>query len=168
MELSYCTNVHPAEDLDGVLEQLDAFAGPVRRAAGLDQLGVGLWLPADLAARLAGSAEDRARLRARLDLNGLELRMVAILREFGTERVLVNSAADWGNSDPLKTRKTGQAMLDAGFTEHDVDVVLWQNPVAFYGQSGRLHLDPVPGFVEREPLAPATFEGNSVLRGARV
>ncbi len=28
MELSYCTNVHPAEDLDGVLEQLDAFAGP--------------------------------------------------------------------------------------------------------------------------------------------
>jgi predicted metal-dependent TIM-barrel fold hydrolase len=97
-----------------------------------------------------------------------ERRMVAILREYGTERMLVNSAADWGQSDPLKTRKTGQAMLDAGFTEYDVDVVLWQNPVAFYGQSGRLHLDPVPGFVDREPLAPATFEGNSVLRGARV
>ena len=76
MELSYCTNVHPAEDLEGVLEQLDAFAGPVRRAAGLDRLGVGLWLPADLAARLAGSAVDRARLRARLDLNGLELRTI--------------------------------------------------------------------------------------------
>ena len=43
--------------------------------------------------------------------------MVAILREYGTERMLVNSAADWGNSDPLKTRKTGQAMLAAGFTE---------------------------------------------------
>ncbi|MDR6905675.1 putative metal-dependent TIM-barrel fold hydrolase [Agromyces sp. 3263] len=96
-----------------------------------------------------------------------EHRMVAILREYGTERMLVNSAADWGQSDPLKTRKTAQAMLDAGFTEHDVDVVLWQNPVAFYGQSGRLHLDPVPGFVEHEPLVPATFEGNSVLRGAR-
>jgi len=96
-----------------------------------------------------------------------EHRMVAILREYGTERMLVNSAADWGQSDPLKTRKTAQAMLDAGFTEHDVDVVLWQNPVAFYGQSGRLHLDPVPGFVEHEPLAPVTFEGNSVLRGAR-
>lgn len=96
-----------------------------------------------------------------------ERRMVAILREYGTERMLVNSAADWGQSDPLKTSKTGQAMLDAGFTEHDVDVVLWQNPVAFYGQSGRLHLDPVPGFVEHEPLAPATFEGNSLLRGVR-
>lgn len=96
-----------------------------------------------------------------------EHRMVAILREYGTERMLVNSAADWGQSDPLKTRKTAGAMLDAGFTEHDVDVVLWQNPVAFYGQSGRLHLDPVPGFVDHEPLVPATFEGNSVLRGAR-
>ena len=43
--------------------------------------------------------------------------MVAILREYGTERMLVNSAADWGRSDPLKTRKTAEAMLAAGFTE---------------------------------------------------
>ena len=76
MELSYCTNVHPAEDLDGVLEQLDAFAGPVRRAAGLDRLGVGLWLPAELAARLASSAEDRRRLQARLEVDGLVLRTI--------------------------------------------------------------------------------------------
>ena len=97
-----------------------------------------------------------------------EQRMVAILREYGTDRMLVNSAADWGQSDPLKTRMTGQAMLDAGFTEHDVDVVLWQNPVAFYGQSGRLHLDPVPGFHEEAPPVAQTFEGNSVLRGAKI
>ncbi len=76
MELSYCTNVHPAEDLDGVLEQLDAFAGPVRERAGLDRLGVGLWLPAELALRLASSEADRERLRERLDANGLELRTV--------------------------------------------------------------------------------------------
>ena len=76
MELSYCTNVHPAEDLDGVLEQLDAFAGPVRRAAGLDRLGVGLWLPAELAARLAASPEDRRRLQARLEVDGLVLRTI--------------------------------------------------------------------------------------------
>lgn len=76
MELSYCTNVHPAEDLDGVLAQLDRFAGPVRDAAGLDQLGVGLWLPAELAARLAASAGDRDRLRALLESNGLVLRTV--------------------------------------------------------------------------------------------
>lgn len=43
MQLSYCTNVHPAEDLDGVIRQLREYAGPVRRRAGLDLLGVGLW-----------------------------------------------------------------------------------------------------------------------------
>ena len=61
--------------------------------------------------------------------------------ERGLERVLVNSAADWGRSDPLLTRATGEAMLAAGFTDDDVDRVLWRNPVEFYGQSGRLLLD---------------------------
>ncbi len=88
-----------------------------------------------------------------------EERMVAILKEYGTERVLVNSAADWGKSDPLKTRKTGDAMLAAGFTEDDVDRVLWRNPVEFYGQSGRLSLEDVS--------PEAEFAGNSILRGAR-
>jgi predicted metal-dependent TIM-barrel fold hydrolase len=92
-----------------------------------------------------------------------EDRMVAILREHGTERMLVNSAADWGRSDPLKTRRTGEAMLAGGFTDADVDQVLWRNPVAFYGQSGRLVLDE-PG----EPVdSGALFAGNSVLRGGR-
>ncbi len=84
-------------------------------------------------------------------------RMVTVLRTFGTERILVNSAADWGRSDPLKTREVADAMLAAGFTDDDVDRVLWRNPVAFYGLSGRLRLDvPAPG---------ALHEGNSVLRG---
>jgi uncharacterized protein len=88
-------------------------------------------------------------------------RMVRILKEFGTDRMLVNSAADWGKSDPLRTRLTADAMLAAGFTEADVDKVLWQNPVDFYGQSGRLDVSEV----DSEPTA--LFEGNSVLRGAR-
>ncbi|MBU7600628.1 TatD family hydrolase [Streptomyces sp. P38-E01] len=85
-------------------------------------------------------------------------RMVALLRSHGTECVLVNSAADWGNSDPLTPRRVGEAMLAAGFTEDDVDLVLWRNPVEFYGLSGRLDLDAA------EPASP-THEGNSVLRG---
>ena len=60
-------------------------------------------------------------------------------------------------SDPLKTFKTGQAMLSAGYTDAQVDGVLWDNPVAYYGQSGRLVLDPVPGFSVAES---GTFEGN--------
>ncbi|MFF2269619.1 metabolite traffic protein EboE [Cellulosimicrobium cellulans] len=73
MLLSYCTNVHPAEDLDGVVEQLVTYAGPVRAAAGLDVLGVGLWMPAMLAHRLAASPADRAWLRAVLDEQGLQV-----------------------------------------------------------------------------------------------
>lgn len=97
-----------------------------------------------------------------------ETRMVALLQEYGTERMIVNSAADWGRSDPLKTARTGHAMLAAGFTADDVDQVLWRNPVAFYEQSGNLVLDPVPGFTEGAPPTPGIeFEGSSVLRGAR-
>jgi predicted metal-dependent TIM-barrel fold hydrolase len=86
-----------------------------------------------------------------------EERMVAVIKAFGTEKVLVNSAADWGRSDPLKTRRVADALLAAGFDEDDVDLVLWRNPVAFYGLSGRLDLDPAP--------TGATHEGNSILRG---
>jgi sugar phosphate isomerase/epimerase len=71
--LSYCTNVHPAEDLDGVLDQLARYAAPVREAAGLDVLGVGLWMPATLAHRLVGSAGDRERLRAALAEHRLQV-----------------------------------------------------------------------------------------------
>jgi predicted metal-dependent TIM-barrel fold hydrolase len=85
-------------------------------------------------------------------------RMVEILRKYGTDRVLVNSAADWGRSDPLLTVRTAQAMLSAGFREDDVDLVFWRNPVAFYGASGRLDLS---GPASGEP----TFAGNSILRG---
>ena len=49
-------------------------------------------------------------------------------------------------------------MLAAGFTEDDVDQVLWRNPVAFYGLSGRL----AP---RRRRDPDATHEGNSILRG---
>src|SRR5690625_2395204 len=92
-----------------------------------------------------------------------EHRMVRIMQDHGLDRVLVNSAADWGKSDPLKTVKTGRAMLDAGFSDDDVDRVLWRNPVEFYGQSGRLLLAD-DGVRTDES---ATFEGNSIPRGAR-
>jgi predicted metal-dependent TIM-barrel fold hydrolase len=96
-----------------------------------------------------------------------ERRTVAILRELGIARMLVNSAADWGRSDPLNTLRTAAAMRADGFDAEQVAQVFWRNPVAFYGQSGRLLLaadaaEPTPA-----PDLTATFAGNSVLRGAR-
>ncbi|MFG2051043.1 metabolite traffic protein EboE [Micromonospora sp. NPDC048935] len=73
VHLSYCTNVHPAEDLAGILGQLDTYAVPVRETLGGDLLGLGLWLAAPVAAELAADPTLRRRLRTELTARGLEV-----------------------------------------------------------------------------------------------
>jgi uncharacterized protein len=92
-----------------------------------------------------------------------EERMVALVKRHGPERIIVNSAADWGVSDPLKVPKTAAAMRTAGIAEADIELVLWRNPVRFFAQSGRLDLvdEPEAAKVDQRQL----WEGNSVLRG---
>ncbi len=71
--ISYCTNVHPAEDVDGIVAQLERYALPVRERLGADRLGVGLWLSAPVARGLAEDAEARKRFRAEIDARGLSV-----------------------------------------------------------------------------------------------
>lgn len=73
MHLSYCTNVHPAEDFDGIVGQFDRYAVAIRRHLDADVLGLGLWLAAPLAAELAADEGLRRRLRRELDSRGLEV-----------------------------------------------------------------------------------------------
>jgi predicted metal-dependent TIM-barrel fold hydrolase len=96
-----------------------------------------------------------------------EPRMVALVQKYGSERILVNSAADWGVSDPLKVPKTAQALRTSGVTEAVVEAICWNNPVRFFAQSHRLDIE-----LDGEGEAPPTkvdqrelWEGNSVLRG---
>jgi predicted metal-dependent TIM-barrel fold hydrolase len=91
-----------------------------------------------------------------------EQRMVRIIDDHGPERIIVNSACDWGVSDPLKVAKTAEAMSKAGYDDDTIDRVVWRNPVAFFGQSDRLILDDFD-----EPDLTATFEGSGLLRGER-
>jgi hypothetical protein len=91
-----------------------------------------------------------------------EARMVELVKRYGTERMVVNSAADWGKSDPLKVPKTAQAMRAAGFAEADISRIVFDNPVAFFEQSGKLSRDDM---AERHFDQAELFEGNSVLRG---
>ena len=94
-----------------------------------------------------------------------ERRMVALIKKFGTERITINSAADWGVSDPLKVPKTAQAMREAGISEKDIETIVWTNPVTFFSQSGRLDLGEAG---ERERIDQTErWEGSSVLRGQR-
>ena len=92
-----------------------------------------------------------------------EERMVKLVQTYGAERILVNSAADWGVSDPLKVPKTAARMREAGIAEATIDKIVWDNPVAFFAQSGRLDLEAIGALrpVDQRQL----FEGSSVLRG---
>jgi hypothetical protein len=89
-----------------------------------------------------------------------EARMVALVKKYGTERIIINSAADWGVSDPLKVPKTAALMRESGVTEQQIETIVWKNPIAFFAQSGRLDLD-TEAHIDQTQL----WEGNSVLRG---
>jgi sugar phosphate isomerase/epimerase len=73
VHLGYCTNVHPGEDLPGILARLDRYAVPVRDRLDTPVLGLGLWLAAPVAAGLARDATALRRLRAELQARGLEV-----------------------------------------------------------------------------------------------
>jgi len=90
-------------------------------------------------------------------------RMVEVVRRYGHERIIVDSSADWGVSDPLAVPKTANLMLTRGIPESDVVATCYANAIAAYGPSGQ--------FSESDWLAPVAidqsqlFDGNSVLRG---
>ncbi|MFF5282382.1 metabolite traffic protein EboE [Streptomyces sp. 62] len=73
VHLAYCTNVHPAETLDGVLAQLRDHCEPVRRLLRRDRLGIGLWLSRDAVRTLTAHPAALRRLRSELDRRGLEV-----------------------------------------------------------------------------------------------
>jgi len=62
-------------------------------------------------------------------------RAVNIARQYGLERLIVNSSADWGPSDVLSVPKVAHLMLKTGFSRVEVERLVWENPIRFYSQS---------------------------------
>lgn len=92
-----------------------------------------------------------------------EARMAALVKKYGPKRIVVNSAADWGVSDPLKVPKTAAELRKVGVAEADIETIVWKNPIAFFGQTGRITAEDLG---EALPVDQRSlFEGNSVLRG---
>jgi len=91
-----------------------------------------------------------------------EARMVELLNRYGIEKMMINSAADWGVSDPLKVPKVADEMLKSGYSESDISKVLFENPINFFAQSGKICIEDVT-----RPLIDQTqlHEENSALRG---
>lgn len=93
------------------------------------------------------------------------VRMVEILRRYGSERMIVDSACDWGISEPLAVAKTAQLALENGLPEEHVRGACYANALSAYGQSGQMKEEDWlnPPAIDQRTL----FEGNSILRGGR-
>jgi len=92
-------------------------------------------------------------------------RMVDIVKEYGTNRILIDSAADWGRSDPLGVPKTARLMLQRGISTDKVKKVCYQNALDAYGQSMEMNEDD---WLNRPSIDQSkSYSGNSVLRGGR-
>jgi predicted metal-dependent TIM-barrel fold hydrolase len=92
-------------------------------------------------------------------------RMAEIVRHCGPDRIIVNSACDWGVSDPLAVPKTAGLMAERGIDAVAIRRVIYENALAVYGLSGAMKaadwLEPAP--IDQRTL----FRGNSVLRGGQ-
>ena len=92
-------------------------------------------------------------------------RMCAVVEQYGGDRVIVDSAADWGVSDPLAVPKTARLMGERGIPEATIRATTYANALAAYGQSGQMAADD---WLNPAPIDQRTlFEGNSVLRGGQ-
>ncbi len=92
-------------------------------------------------------------------------RMVEVVRRYGPERIVIDSACDWGVSDPLAVPKTADLLRQGGIAEEAIRQVTYGNALAAYGRNGQMQesdwLDPAP--IDQRTL----YMGNSVLRGGQ-
>ena len=80
-------------------------------------------------------------------------RVSAIIREYGSERMIVNGSADWGVSDPLSLIKVVERLKQDGFSQADIQRLTFDNAMAFYSQSPHWKPD-----FNIQPLDPREFQ----------
>ncbi|MEJ5049333.1 TatD family hydrolase [Chryseobacterium culicis] len=90
-------------------------------------------------------------------------RMADVVKQYGSERIIVDSSADWGVSDPLSVPKTAALMLEKGISREDVHLTCYQNALTAYSQSGQMNESDWSN--EMTIQQDSLFEGNSILRG---
>ena len=67
-------------------------------------------------------------------------RAIDMVEVYGNERVWMNSACDWGISDPLAVPKTAREMRKRGHDTRAIDKLIYENPARFLGQCPRFQL----------------------------
>jgi len=92
-------------------------------------------------------------------------RMAAIVESYGPERLIVDSACDWGVSDPLAVAKTARLMAQRGVSAEAIRQVVYDNALNVYGLNTEMKEEHwlAPSAIDQRTL----YEGNSVLRGGQ-
>lgn len=67
-------------------------------------------------------------------------RAIDIVEVYGSDRLWMNSACDWGVSIPLAVPRTALEMRKRGHSWEAVDKLIYQNPARFLGQNPRFKL----------------------------
>lgn len=65
-----------------------------------------------------------------------------IIQKHGPDRIMVNSAADWGVSDPLSVPLTAQRMRSDGISQDHIEKSTFYNAYDFFKQSSRFTWKP--------------------------
>ena len=93
-------------------------------------------------------------------------RMTELVLHYGAAGIILDSACDWGNSDPLAVPKTALMMAARGIPAETIRKVTYDNALAVYGLNGEMKatdwLDA--GEIDHGAL----FAGNSILRAGEV
>jgi predicted metal-dependent TIM-barrel fold hydrolase len=70
-------------------------------------------------------------------------RAVDIVERYGTDRIMANSAGDWGNSNPMNLPDFIRTLRARGHDERTIRKLVYENPASFMRQSKKWN------FVER-------------------
>jgi len=92
-------------------------------------------------------------------------RMVDVVKQYGTDRIMINSAADWGISDPLAVPKTAALMKQKGLSNEAIRMVTYTNAITAFGKSGQI--DESDFVTVKDIDQSVKFQGNTILRGGQ-
>jgi predicted metal-dependent TIM-barrel fold hydrolase len=92
-------------------------------------------------------------------------RMTELLRQYGPDRIIIDSACDWGVSDALALPKTAKLMIERGISADAIRKATYDNALTVYGLNGEMKASD---WLEQNDIDQRTlYCGNSVLRGGQ-
>ena len=92
-----------------------------------------------------------------------KVRMTEVVKRLGSYKIIINSSADWGVSDPLSVPKTAWYMAKSGISEKIIHETCYKNALEVYSKSKKMNESDWLNGIEFDQSN--LYEGNSILRG---